>query len=581
MTTTNSNAEKEGPSLDLRFSSQAQWDINNFDAVKKAFKEHPCRNPDWNALHITKANGQKFLTDHENCIEEMYAQNGKYENYRGCIAATGCKNGLTYGLPTKDKKQEPDSPPTNEKLFEFFTEQFKGLEMRMDSKIEAIATGLQEQIQNMQTQNEVDSRAESRLSDARRGARERRQARSGHAQNPNPPNFGMFNGMYGQNMPNPNWRFYEQRQNSSDESVIFIGEIQAPARQRHMSAEAEHALRKLQSGQVSRDVEVQEKGGEDYYESLVEETNSADDEISTASYTVDHLYEHKCATEVKISGNKDLSYTKREEKFDKLHFTKWSKNKESNLWNHLWQKYFEQMTQHRFTALEIVYFLPKIFDQALDLEIKQIVNTTLEDNLICEYEFEFAKKRKDTATMNSLKSGLISLPKVKKATLVQVACQISGFSSIAEIPIWDRSAGVRLKKWYRTLLDRQQVLHQSGTLTFNKYTELMKRAALKDLINGLKEKNDSITIQKLYNNRLLTLFLEAKNKNFVCPAIKDIETELETVEALASQYRHWDEDARLHKTFEAKQESEFDLGMKTIKNEMNLMVIKTFSLFFF
>ncbi len=368
---------------------------------------------------------------------------------------------------------------------------------------------------------------------------------------------------------------FNNRRHEDESSVICIGEIRAPGnRQRHMSAEAEHALRNLQGEARSRNREATEKNGETYYESVVEESDLDDESTHRGSpYCVQALFEHKCSYDARASGNKDLSYTKREQKFDGLNFEKWSKDKHKNLWNFLfynfltniikkiiflsnvkvkissWSKYYDTMVQNRFAPIEIAYFVPKIFDQSLDEEIKTIVNETLENNLIVEYDFQFARERKDTDTMSTLKSGLISYQKVKKSTLVQIACQLGGVKNIADLPFWDKASGVKLKKWYRTLLDRQQVLHQSGTMSFNKYSEIMKRQAMKDLVNGLKERNDHVTMRQIISNKFITLFTEGKNPHYQCPPIAEIEMELETIEALANQFRDWNDEVKQQKSF--------------------------------
>ena len=193
------------------------------------------------------------------------------------------------------------------------------------------------------------------------------------------------------------------------------------------------------------------------------------------------------------------------------------------------------------------------------------MNENLTENLICEYEFEFARERKDTNTIQALKAGLITLSKVKKSTLVALACRIGGFHYVADIPLWNKCAGESLKSWYRTLLDRQQVLNQNGSVKVNKYSEIMKRKALQDLIQSLKSRRDLITVRQLYSNKLLTMFLDGQNKAFSCPALKDIEAELEIVQSLSNQYISWDEEGTLKKN---ETKNDYKAGLEELKSEM-------------
>ena len=106
-----------------------------------------------------------------------------------------------------------------------------------------------------------------------------------------------------------------------------------------MSAEAENAMEKLKGEVKTRDKGTTEKNGEVYYESVVEDSDpDVTKDIDPNKYDMHALFEDKCAYDAMIKNDKDLTFTKREMKFDNLNFGKWSKDKHPNLWNFLSEK---------------------------------------------------------------------------------------------------------------------------------------------------------------------------------------------------------------------------------------------------
>ena len=382
--------------MDLRFST-AEWNKNSFDLLKRAFYQHPCRRVLWNCQTLNKNNAIKFLRDHEPCATVMYGQEGDRPDtnlYLACQASRECRNGLNYGLEMRraqlgpadltdhERSQLPESEPgenphrlsnqdfgmgDNQTPTEQILRQILGAIDNQSAEIRTITETQAEQARAITALQQAgnlrgNNRAGS-VNENRRNARDRRERQTEYERSErntfNPPNNPRLQmpRLQRPEFPQPNWQFPRQNQphfpnqqrfqnrrsddDSDESSIICIGEVRAPGgrRQRHMSAEAEHALRSLQGEARSRNRESAEHNGEIYYESVVEASSSDEEDVLRrrygSPYTIQDLYEHKCSESVRNSGNKDLSYTRRESKFDHLHFEKWSKTKHANLWNFL------------------------------------------------------------------------------------------------------------------------------------------------------------------------------------------------------------------------------------------------------